>query len=72
MLVTPQLFVSLNAAFFGVGLVLSIVVLILGARHTWLVGYGQPQGRIRYWMAIVLALLILLALSAAVFNLIFV
>ncbi|MEK7556675.1 MAG: hypothetical protein AAB538_01730 [Patescibacteria group bacterium] len=69
---TPQLFVSLNTTFFVIGFVLAIIVLILAARHTWMVGYGPEQARIRFWMAIALILLTLLALSAAIFNLIFV
>ncbi len=51
--------------------VLSIAVLIFASRHTWLVAYGAAQARLRFWMAVCLILLTLLAIAAAVFNLLF-
>lgn len=68
---TPETFFTGNILFLAGAFVLAILILILAARHSWLVAYGPQQGRLRFWMAIALVLLVLLAASAAVFNLLF-
>ena len=67
-----QVFLLANAGFFGIGIIFSVLLLILGARHQWLVGYGREQRRIRVYISVVILAFIVLSLTAAFFNLTFV
>lgn len=66
-----QLFISGNFIFLAIALAFAVAILIFASRHTWLVAYGPEQARLRFWMAVCLVLLTLLAVAAIVFNLLF-
>lgn len=67
-----QVFLSINGGLFVAAVVLTIIVLSLASRHTWLVGYGAEQHRVRVWMSLMLIILTLIAAAGAAFNLFFV
>lgn len=66
-----QLFIGGNFIFLAVAFVFAIAILIFASRHFWLVAYGPEQARLRFWAAVCLVLLTLLAIAALVFNLLF-
>lgn len=72
MIVSGPLFITVNTALWAAAVASALAILYLASRHTWLVAQGPRQARLRLWMAFLFLVIAALAISGAVFNLVFV
>jgi len=68
--IPPAIFLGVNVAMLILGVILAILVLIINARHQFLIGFGPEQKMLRIYAALALMALIALGIGASLFNII--
>ncbi len=62
---------TINAVLIVIGIILTIVLLRISARHEYYYGMNDVQAPLRRWMIIILFVILFMSFAAGVYNLVF-